>query len=165
LLYHESGGDFKLVNQYMSELNMYGKYTIDKNLKARLDKIFQAEYVSEYETQLFIKRVYNSFKYLLDTHSAVSIAALSKYRGKTNDLTPVLSASTASPYKFTNAVLTALNQSVDGVDDLAQLDLLNKLTNVKIPKNLAALSTAKILHEEICDKEEMAQRVLDFAAK
>ena len=165
LLYHESGGDFKLVNQYMSELNMYGKYTIDKNLKARLDKIFQAEYVSEYETQLFIKRVYNSFKYLLDTHSAVSIAALSKYRGKTNDLTPVLSASTASPYKFTNAVLTDLNQSVDGVDDLAQLDLLNKLTNVKIPKNLAALSTAKILHEDICDKEEMAQRVLDFAAK
>ena len=52
-----------------------------------------------------------------------------------------------------------------GVDALAQLDLLNKLTNVKIPKNLAALSTAKILHEDICDKEEMAQRVLDFAAK
>ena len=165
LLYHESGGDFKLINQYMGELNIRGKYVIDKSLKARLDKIFHAEYVTEDETKIFIKRVYDSFKYLLDTHSAVSIAALSKYRGRTKDFTPVLSAATASPYKFTGAVLSALEQSIDGVDDLAQLDMLNNLTNVKIPKNLSALSTAKILHEDVCDKDEMAQRVLDFAAK
>ena len=165
LLYHESGGDFKLVNQYMSELNINGRYKIDKALKARLDKIFHAEYVTEEETKLFIKRVYASFKYLLDTHSAVSIAALSKYRGRTKDLTPVLSAATASPYKFTNAVLSALDQSVEGVDDLAQLNLLNKLTSVKIPKNLATLSTAKILHEDVCNTEEMARRVIRFASK
>ena len=165
LLYHESGGDFKLINQYMGELNIRGKYVIDKSLKARIDKISHAEYVTEDETKIFIKRVYDSFKYLLDTHSAVSIAALSKYRGRTKDFTPVLSAATASPYKFTGAVLSALEQSIDGVDDLAQLDMLNNLTNVKIPKNLSALSTAKILHEDVCDKDEMAQRVLDFAAK
>ena len=165
LLYHESDGDFRKISQYMAELKSRGKYTIDKNLKARLDKIFHAEYVTEDETKLFIKRVYSSFKYLLDTHSAVSIAALSKYRGKTKDLTPVLSAATANPYKFTGAVLMALEQSIDGVDDLAQLDLLNNLTNVKIPKNLSALSSAKILHEDICDKEEMPERVLAFATK
>ena len=98
----------------------------------------------------------------MDTHTAVSVAALSKYRGKTRDFTPVLSASTASPYKFTGAVLTALGQSIDGVDDLAQLNLLNNLTGIRIPKNLAALSNAKILHEDVCDKDEMAERVLRF---
>lgn len=165
LLYHESGGNCKLINQYMSELNSLGKYKIDKALKTRLDKIFHAEYVTEEETKLFIKRVYDSFKYLLDTHTAVAICALSKYRGRTKDLTPVLSASTASPYKFTGAVLEALGKSVEGVDDLAQLNLLNRSTNAKIPKNLAVLSAAQILHENICDKEEMPQRVLDFAAE
>lgn len=164
LLYHESGGDFKQIARYMGDLQVIGKYKIDGKLKTRLDKIFLSEYVTEDETKLFIKRVYDSFKYLMDTHTAVSVAALSKYRGRTKDFTPVLSASTASPYKFTGAVLTALGQTIDGVDDLEQLTLLNNLTDVRIPKNLAALSTAKILHEDVCDKDEMAQRVLQFAA-
>ena len=165
LLYHETDGNFKQVNRYMNELKTTGKYKIDKKLKARLDKIFYAEYVTEDDTREFIKRVYDSFSYLLDTHSAVSICALSKYRGKTHDLTPVLSASTASPYKFTGAVLTALGQSVEGVDDLAQLKMLNNLTNVKIPRNLSELSEAEILHNDVCDKEEMPERVVEFVMR
>ena len=165
LLYHESGGDFRQINRYMGELNSRGKYTVDKSLKSRLDKIFHAEYVSEDDTRLFIKRIYDSFKYLIDTHTAVSICAVIKYRGRTNDLKPVLKASTASPYKFTGAVLEALEKSAEGVDDLDQLALLNKVTNSKIPKNLAALSAAQILHSDVCDKDEMPERVLKFAAK
>ncbi|MBD3879036.1 MAG: threonine synthase [Quinella sp. 1Q5] len=165
LLYHETGGDFRQVSKYMAELNSNGRYVIDKDLKARLDKIFHAEYVTEDETKLFIQRVYGSFKYLLDTHSAVSIAALSKYRNKTKDLTPVLSASTASPYKFTSSVLEALELPIDGLDDFAQINLLNKKTSSKVPKNLAVLNTAQVLHNNVCDKDEMPQRVLDFAAQ
>lgn len=165
LLYHETNGDFKQVARYMNELNTLGKYKIDRKLKERLDKIFHAEVVTEEETLDFIRKIRDSFKYVMDTHSAVAIAALSKYRGKTKDLTPVLSASTASPYKFTNAVLQALGESTEGVDDLKQLHLLNVLTNVAVPKNLAALSAAKILHEDVCDFGEMPERVLKFAGK
>ena len=165
LLFHESGNDFKQIARYMNELNIKGKYTVDKSLKARLDKIFHAEYVTEDETKNFIKRIFGSFKYLVDTHTAVSIAALSKYRGRTKDLTPVLNAATASPYKFTGAVLEALEQKVEGVDDLAQLKQLNYLTNVKVPRNLSELADAKILQEDVCDKDEMADRVLKFAAQ
>ena len=149
----------------MAELNINSKYTIDKDLKTRLDKIFHAEYVTEDETKLFINRVYESFKYLLDTHSAVSIAALSKYRGRTKDLTPVLSAATASPYKFTSSVLEALELPTEGLDDFAQINLLNKKTTAKVPKNLAVLNAAQVLHNDVCDKDEMPQRVLDFAAQ
>ena len=165
LLYHETGGDFKQVNRYMNELNLRGKYKIDGKLKARLDKIFHAEFITEDETLDYIKRIHESFSYVLDTHTAVAMGALIKYRSKTKDYSPVLCAATASPYKFTGAVLTALGKSIEGVDDFAQLKMLYDLTNVKIPRNLATLSTAKILHEDICDKEEMAQRVLDFASK
>ena len=165
LLFHETDGDFKQVSRYMNELNKTGKYTIDRKLKERLGKIFQSEYVTEDATRDMIKRVYDSFKYLIDTHTAVSFAALSKYRARTKDFTPMLNASTASPYKFTGAVLEALGQSVEGVDDLAQLEKLHDLTGVRIPRNLSELSSAKILHEDVCDKEEMAQRVLQFAAQ
>ena len=165
LLYHETGGDFRQVSQYMAELNSNGRYVIDKDLKTRLDKIFHAEYVTEDETKLFIKRTYGSFRYLLDTHSAVSIAALSKYRDKTKDLTPALSASTASPYKLTSSVLEALELPIEGLDDFAQINLLNKKTSAKIPKNLAVLNAAQILHNDVCDKDEMPQRVLEFAAQ
>lgn len=165
LLYHESGGDFRQINRYMTELNTTGKYKIDKKIKDRLDKIFHAEFVSEDETRDYIKRMFSSFKYLVDTHTAVGICALSKYRGKTKDFTPVLNASTASAYKFAGAVLEALEQPIEGIDDLAQLKKLNDFTNANIPKNLATLSTAKILHDDVCDKEEMADRVLAFAAK
>ena len=161
LLYHES--DFKSVSRYMNELNLTGKFSVDKKLKARLDKIFHAEFVTEDETKLFIKRLFGSFKYLVDTHTAVSIGALSKYRGRTKDLTPVLNASTASPFKFTRAVLEALDQS-PASDDFAQLKQLNYLTNAKIPKNLAALTDEKILHSDGCDFDQMPQKVLNFAA-
>ena len=43
--------------------------------------------------------------------------------------------------------------------------MLNNLTNAKIPRNLAELSDAEILHEDVCNKDEMADRVLKFAAK
>lgn len=165
LLYHETNGNFKQVKHYMDELADKGQYTIDDKLKSRLQRLFHAEYVTEDETRLFVKRVYDSFKYLTDTHTAVAMTALSKYRGRSKDFTPVLTASTASPYKFTSAVLTALGQSIDGVDDLAQLEKLNVLTSVRIPRNLAELSHAKILHEDVCDKDEMAERVLQFASK
>lgn len=165
LLYHESGGDVKQVARYMNELNLRGKYKIDGKLKARLDKIFHAEFVTEDETRDFINNIQDSFKYTLDTHSAVAMGALIKYRGKTRDLSPALNASTASPYKFTGAVLTALGKSVEGVDDFAQLKMLGDITRLRIPRNLADLSKAKILHEDICDKDEMAERVLNFAAK
>ena len=165
LLYHETNGDCKQVARYMHELNTLGKYKLDRKLKANLDKLFHAEAVTEDETLEFIKRVYDSFKYVLDTHSAVAVAALSKYRGRTKDFTPVLSAGTANPYKFTNAVLKALGQQTDGVDDLKQLHLLNVLTNLPVPKNLAALSTAEVLHSDVCDKDEMSARVLQFAGK
>lgn len=165
LLFHETDGDFELVNRYMNDLNTLGKYSISRKLKERLGEIFQSEYVTEAETLDFIKRIFDSFKYVVDTHTAVSIAALSKYRARTKDFTPIISASTASPYKFAGAVLEALGQDVDGIDEFAQLEKLYDLTGARIPRNLAELSKAEILHNDSCAKDEMAQRVLTFAAK
>lgn len=164
LLYHETDGDFERVKNFMQELSDTGKYKIDTPLKKKLDKLFYADFATEEETSKMIKEMFSNFKYLVDTHTAVALSIVSKYRRETKDMLPILVASTASPYKFTNAVLNALGENVEGVDDLAQLDRLNLITKRPVPKNLASLATAKILHETVCDKDEMADLVLKFAA-
>ena len=165
LLYHETNGDTKRVQTFMQELNDTGKYKINSSLKNRLDKIFYADYATEEETSAIINEIFGNYKYLVDTHTAVAMQVVGKYRRNTHDMSPVLIASTASPFKFTSAVLKALGQSVENIDDLAQLDKLSRLTNKNVPKNLAALDKAEILHENICDKNDMAEQVLKFAAE
>ena len=164
LLYHETGGDTERVKSFMQELNSTGKYKINSSFKNKLDKIFYADYATEDETLKIIRNIFDTFKYLVDTHTAVALSVVGKYRKNTGDMLPVIVASTASPFKFTSAVLKALGQSVEKIDDLTQLDKLSLLTNKTIPKNLASLGTAKILHENICTKDEMAECVLKFAA-
>ncbi len=165
LLYHETGGDTERVKNFMQELNSTGKYKIDTPLKKKLDKIFYADYATEEETLEAIKLVFGTYKYLIDTHTAVAMSVVEKYRKNTGDMLPVLLASTASPFKFTGAVLSALGESTEKIDELAQLDRLSLITNKDIPRNLASLATAKVLHENICNKDEMADCVLKFAAQ
>ena len=67
--------------------------------------------------------------------------------------------STASPYKFPAAVLAAIGQTAQG-DEFCQLEQLNAVTGVAIPKNLAALRTMPELHKGVIDKDEMLNFVL-----
>ena len=67
--------------------------------------------------------------------------------------------STASPYKFPAAVLKAIGETARG-DEFDQLDQLNAVTGVPVPKNLAALRTKPERHTEVIDKEKMLDFVL-----
>lgn len=162
LLYHETDGDIERVKNFMTDLNKTGKYEIDDDLKKNLDKIFYADFATEEETSETIKNIYGEFKYLIDTHTAVALSVAKKYIEDTKDNSPMIIASTASPFKFTTAVLNALGKSAENLDDFAQLDELSLMTQRRIPKNLDNLENAKILHENICDKEEMKEKVLKF---
>ena len=79
-------------------------------------------------------------------------------------MTPIIVASTASAFKFTNSVLKAIGEKIEK-NELKQLENLEIITKRKIPKNLAKLSEMKILHEEICEKDEMSEKVIKFAEK
>ncbi len=80
-------------------------------------------------------------------------------------MTTCIVAGTASPFKFTGAVLNALGENIDGLDDFKQLDQLGLITHRKVPRNLERLNGAEILHSEVCEKDEMANEVLKFVAK
>ena len=67
--------------------------------------------------------------------------------------------STASPYKFPAAVLSALGET-PSEDEFAALDQLCKLTGVAIPKNLSTLRDMPVRHTDVIDKEDMLSYVL-----
>ena len=140
---------------YMQDLKEQGIYSLapDELMKLRLD--FDGAWVSEEETAKTIKRVFDTYGYLIDPHTAVAYAAKDKVAlsGKCVIL------STASAYKFTKGVLSALGE-VPLSDEFENLSLLKTLTNTEIPKPLASLKTAILHHKDVVDIEDMADYVL-----
>ena len=67
--------------------------------------------------------------------------------------------STASPYKFPAAVLSALEDN-DDPDEFAKMDRLAECTGVKIPENLVNVRYKKELHTAVIAKDEMLSKVL-----
>ncbi|CDA69762.1 threonine synthase [Clostridium sp. CAG:510] len=71
-------------------------------------------------------------------------------------------ASTASPFKFTRSVMEAIDEKYAAMDDFALVDELSKLANVKVPNAIEEIRTAPVLHDRVCDKEEMKAVVKEF---
>lgn len=63
---------------------------------------------------------------------------MAQYRAATSDDTPTVFVSTASPYKFCGAVLTAIGETPRG-DGVELLDQLHEASGVPVPRRLAAL--------------------------
>lgn len=159
LLYNVTGADAVRVADYMQHLNSEGFYQIDSDDLKKIQSEFFGAWVDELETKEAIGRIYSDYKYLMDTHTAVAWRALEKYRFLTSDDTYTVVLSTASPYKFADSVLSALEDTVvKGDDPFTLLDKLHAGTGVEIPPRMLALKDLPVLHEEIipADKMELA---------
>lgn len=97
----------------------------------------------------------------LISHTAVAFHVLDQYRKKTGDMTKAVVASTASPFKFCDAVLDALKVS-DKAFGTALLDQLEQVTGVKAPQPLATLKDKKVRFDGWSEKEQMQSVVTDF---
>lgn len=158
LIYKISGDDAKKNSELMRKLNTEGAYTITEDMKKKLSE-FSGGYATEEETSKAIKRIYESDSYIMDTHTAVARAVYDKYVNETGDTTPTVIASTASPYKFTRSVMNSIDKSYDSKTDFELVDELNKLSGVPVPQAISDIRTAPVLHDKVCDKEEMPEVV------
>ena len=84
------------------------------------------------------------------------------YKKETGDATPTVIASTASPYKFTRSVMTAIDPAYDSEEDFALVDRLEQLSGVKVPQAIEDIRSAEVLHKTVCEKEEMEGVVKKF---
>ena len=160
LLYLMSGQNAELVDGLMKELNSNGFYTVPEELKAAINAEFWADFADDEATFAAVRSVWERHGYLCDTHTAVGWYVAENYVNQTGDNTPMVVLSTASPYKFPAAVLSAIGGDTSG-DEFQQMERLGQITGVAIPKNLSGLQELEELHTGVIAKEEMLSFVLN----
>ena len=163
LLYHITG-DTSKVRGWMEELAATGRYEIDATSLQTIKQLFWAEWTNEPETFATIKSVKAAKNYVIDPHTAVAWKAAENYRVKTGDRNQMVIVSTASPYKFNDSVLQALDLPTAGMDEFQQLAALAEVNKVSIPQGLASLEMAAVRHDKIVAKEDMQKAVNSFIA-
>lgn len=161
LIYFIANEDAEKNRELMNSLSKDGKYDITPEMKANLSD-FIGGYAKEDEVAATISEVYKKTGYVMDTHTAVASSVYRKYREASGDETPTVVVSTASCFKFTRSVMEALTGSVEGKSDFELIDRLSAIANVAIPPAIEEIRTADILHDTVCEKEEMVEEVLAF---
>jgi threonine synthase len=146
LLYHISGSEAKTA-ELMSGLSNGGKYDF------KVENGFVGEYATVDETFNGIKSVYTESNYVMDTHTAVAYSAYQKYVAESNDETPNVIVSTASPYKFAKDVLKAIDSKFDGINPFVALDELSSVSGTSIPEPIKGIDKREVLHKHVIDRE------------
>ena len=159
LLYHLSGEDDAYIKEIFAELSATGRFEVRADIKKSLAELFSADFCTDSETKCAIKAVFDSFGYTVDTHTAVAVGVYGKYAAATEDRSPVIIASTASPYKFPAAVLEALGDTERCSDEFEMADRLYKISGLDIPKSLSQLKNKPRRFMGSVEKEAMLEAV------
>jgi len=147
--------------RYMKELRENGVYQIEKDDLDRIRTEFSAAWVNGKETAETIRTLFEMTGYLADPHTAVGVCAMKKWLAESekDGETPTVVLSTASPYKFTRHVLTALGEQATE-DEFADVKHLEAISHVPIPASLSGLEKATVHHKDVVAIDEMADYVM-----
>ena len=161
MLYHLYDNDAEVIASLMKDLKEKGVYEVSPAVLAKLQKEFFGGFCDDANCAATIKKLFDEYHYLCDTHTAVAVNVYEQYIKETNDATPCVIASTASPYKFASAVLPALDGNA-GDDEFAMLDKLSEVSGTAVPAPLANLHDKEVLHKKCVNKTEMSAFIKDF---
>ena len=159
LLYMFSGNDDKLVAEWMTQLKTTGKYEVTPEVKEKITSQFFGGYCDDDNTKATIKKLFEDEKYLCDTHTSVAINVYNQYVEKTGDKTPVVIASTASPYKFSHSVLEAVSPELICDDEFEMVERLNKVSGAEVPKPIAELKNLDVRFNNVTEADKMPEYV------
>lgn len=160
LLYFVAGAE--QTKAYMEALAKDGAYTVSNAVKASIAADFCGYFADEAQTSETIRK-YQKNGYLMDTHTAVGVCCAEQYLKDTNDThTPMIVASTASPYKFAADVYMSLGKDAPA-DPLLSQELLSAYTDTQIPYPLVGLGEREVRFDKTVDAQDILQEVLRFA--
>lgn len=160
LLYLLSGENDAVIRQWFGALASEGKYEVSDDIKAAMKELFYGGYCDDDATKETIGNIYKKYGYTCDTHTAVAVKVYEDYKAETGDTAKTLIASTASPYKFSGSVLSALDSSRVTDDEYAMVDVLSEMSNIPVPSALAELKTKERRFSGSIDKNDMKEFVL-----
>lgn len=161
LLYLISGRNAEMVSKLMKGLSEKGKYDITEEMSEKL-KDFYGSFASEKDTREAIKKVYKEESYVMDTHTAVAYSAYEEYKKVTSDETKTVVVSTASPYKFADAVMAAIDMEYSKYDTFELIKKLEEIIGTEVPKGIKDIDKRKVIHNKKCNKDEMKEVVEQF---
>ena len=148
LLYHLYGPERTKI--LMDELCTDGKFCIEDDEFEKLG-IFDAAYATDAEVIMEIEDIYDSYKYVIDPHTATACVAMEKLGLDGH----VMISSTAEWTKFSSTMAEAFE-----IDD--SLESVAKYLGVKIPKQIAELSAKKVNHTDVIPIQNIEKEVLKF---
>jgi threonine synthase len=159
LLYLLSG-DTAMVAGLMRQLNTDGVYTVPAALLEKIQSQFWGFHCGDVRAHVNIGRCWENHHYLMDTHTAVAYKVYKDYVAETGDETPAVLASTASAFKFAEAVGSALGLP-KAENGFRAVEALEAATGVSVPYGLKDLDKKEVKHTGVVTIEEMPGVVLE----
>lgn len=160
MLFELSGCDDKAVAEIQAKLSSDGKFSVSEEVKAKMEELFWGGYLDDKQTLDTIGDMFKEYGYLCDTHTAVAVGVYKQYMEETKDERPAVIASTASPYKFADSVLSAVTDKRTD-SEFSNVRLLSEVTSTDIPEPIKALENAEVRFKEISDKDKMLDAVYE----
>ena len=160
LLYLMTGRNDALIREWFGKLSSEGRYEVSADVKAKLKEEFAAGFCDDGQTKATIHSIYEKYSYTCDTHTAVAVKVYKDYKETTGDNTKTVIASTASPYKFSAAVLEALEGKVSDIDEYDKVDKIAEVSDIPVPAALADLKNKPERFSDVIDKADQKEYVL-----
>jgi threonine synthase len=159
LIFHLLGNDSDETNRLFAALKENGEYTVSDALLEEIKATFAAGCCNDDATKAAIADTYREHGYLCDTHTGVAVRVYEAYRAA-GDMTPSVIVSTASPYKFSKAVLVALtNGKFAAENEFDMVSELEAFTGIPAPAPLKGLKGKTPRFTNVCTQAEMEAQV------
>jgi threonine synthase len=136
LIFDICSNDSSHTTKLMNDLNKKGELKLKTRELEKLKENFCSESLSEDETKLTIKEIYDSYKILIDPHTAIGVGAAKKKSLEENTII----LATAHPAKFTDVVMEATGVKPELPESLKNI-LAAKENYEKLPKDLKKLKS------------------------
>ena len=161
LLYKLSGDSDTTTKGWMTALKTDGKYEVTDAVKSVIKDKFYGGFCDDTQTKSTINELFTNDNYLCDTHTAVAVNVYEQYVDQTGDKTPSIIASTASPYKFSKAVLQAVSNDANLPEtEFDMVDKLNEVSKADVPAPLANLKNKTVRFSNVTEVNNMPEYVL-----
>ncbi len=155
LIYHTLKDGAK-TKELMGSLLSNGNYNFSMK-----NELFTAQFANSEEGALAINKLYSKCKYVIDTHTAVALASYNKFKEQNDNGFKNIIVSTASPFKFPEAVCTAIDKKqCEGKNSFELMEVLSHLENTNIPEQVKNINKREVKHSTVCKVEEMTNNVI-----
>ncbi len=161
LLFEITGKDPEKVRTWMKELSENGVYTVDPKTLKSLQMIFVGGFADETGVSKTILDVYDRTDNVIDTHTAVGFNIYNRYHQRSGDETKTVFVSTASPFKFSPAVMDAIRGAgySTGRSTETIIRELSEESGLPIPEGIKDISKKPVLHKDQIEKDQMKKKV------